>query len=223
MGAGLFQGLSNSTRLRQAKGCWMLWLLRTGYADQMPLGVGELPDHQGSRSAFGTHAALPTEALSLLERGLDVGNAHIEQDTTLVALAAADTAVDPTAGRAPVHEPVVTRLGDRLGRRVASVVLPAEQLAVVGPELRRIASDDLEVHNWLSQGESFLATRTAVGSVLPGFDVRDFGERRNSSFHPSAERTLLHRASRWRSAAASSSARATSRRLPRRTRGSLRD
>jgi hypothetical protein len=71
----------------------MLWLLGTGHVDQMPLRVGELPDHQGSGRALGTHAALPTEALSLLERGLDVGNAHIEHDTRFVALAAADAPV----------------------------------------------------------------------------------------------------------------------------------
>ena len=58
------------------------WLLDTGYADEMPLEVGELPDHDGSGTALGTHPALPAEALSPLECGLDVGDAHIEEDST---------------------------------------------------------------------------------------------------------------------------------------------
>jgi hypothetical protein len=94
------------------------------------------------------------EALSLLERGLDVGNAHVEQDAPFIAFTAAETTVDPIAGRAPVHESVVARLGDGLGGRVAGLELPAEQLAVVAPELRRIPSDDLEVYDWLSRGDS---------------------------------------------------------------------
>jgi hypothetical protein len=36
------------------------------YSDQMPLGVCELPDDQGSGSALGPHAARPAEALSFL-------------------------------------------------------------------------------------------------------------------------------------------------------------
>src|SRR5918999_3541358 len=149
----------------------MLWLLRTGHADQMPLGVGELPDDQASGSALGTHVALPAEALGLLERGLDVGYAHVEQDTPLIALATADTTVDAVVGRARVHEPVVTGLGDRVGGRVAGLELPPKQLAVVAPKLCRIPSDDLEVHNWLSHGVSFPAARTAVGSSLSGFAI----------------------------------------------------
>jgi hypothetical protein len=43
---------------------------------------------------------------------------------------------------------------DRFGDRVAGVELPPEQVAVVAPELRRVSTDDLEVHNWLSHGES---------------------------------------------------------------------
>jgi hypothetical protein len=72
--------------------------------------------------------------------------------TRFVALAAADATVDAAAGRAAVDEPIVTVLRDRFGGRVADVELPLEQLAVVAPKLRRVASDDLEVHNWLSHG-----------------------------------------------------------------------
>ena len=63
----------------------------------MTLGVGELSDHESSGGAFGAHLALPAEALCLLERSLDVGNAHVEQDAPLIARAPTDTTIDPVA------------------------------------------------------------------------------------------------------------------------------
>lgn len=71
-----------------------------------------MPDHEiPPGGPLGTHPARPTKALGLLERGLDVGNAHVEQYAALLALATGDTSVDagPVAGRASVHEPVVAR------------------------------------------------------------------------------------------------------------------
>src|SRR5436309_873262 len=127
----------------------------------MPLGVGEPADHELSANALGTHQALPPEALSPLERGPDVRNTHVEQQQPLVTLATADTTVDPVAGGASVQEPVVARLGDGFGDRVADLELPPEQLAVVAPELRRIPPDDLEMHNWSSHWPSFPADRPA--------------------------------------------------------------
>ncbi len=84
---------------------------------QLVLGVGEVADHEVSpRGLVGTHLARPAEALGLLERGLDVGNADVEDHVAVVAHASADAArdPDPVAGRVAVHEPVVRRLGDRL-------------------------------------------------------------------------------------------------------------
>src|SRR4030081_235849 len=89
-------------------------LLRSGYADQRPLGVSELSNHEGSASALRAHPAPPAEALSLLERGLDVGKPHVEEDTPCIAPATHHTTVAPAASRVRVHEPVVARLGDRL-------------------------------------------------------------------------------------------------------------
>jgi Resolvase, N terminal domain len=126
-----------------------------GEADQVTLGVREVADHEICPWVpFGTHPARPAEALGFLERGLDVGNAHVEDRVGVVAHTSADAAWDPRpiAGRVAVHEPVVPRLGDRLRSRSGGVELPSEQVAVVAPELVRIFPDDLKVHNWLSHG-----------------------------------------------------------------------
>lgn len=63
----------------------------------------------------------------------------------------------PIAGRAPLHEPVVRGLGDRVRDGTARVELPAEQVAVVAPEPLRVRSDDLAVDHWLSHA-SFLSS-----------------------------------------------------------------
>ena len=99
----------------------------------MALGVREVADHEiCPRVLFRAHPARPTEALGLLERGLDVGNADVEDNLTVVAHASADAARDPgpVAGRVAVHEPVVPRLRDCLRDRGARVELPSEQVAV---------------------------------------------------------------------------------------------
>ena len=58
---------SRSTRLR-----------RPGYADQVALRVGEVPDHQARRCPLGTHHALAAQALGPLQGGLDIGHADVE-------------------------------------------------------------------------------------------------------------------------------------------------
>ena len=85
------------------------------------------------RVLFGTHSTRPAEALGLLERRLDVRNADVEDHVALVAHPSADAAGNPgpVAGRVAVHEPVVSRLGDRLSDRGVRVELPSEQVAVV--------------------------------------------------------------------------------------------
>ena len=157
-------------------------LLRSGDADEVPFGVGEMPDDEGSGSALWARLALPAKPHRFHQRGLDVGDAHVEENPRLIALAAAYTTVDPAVGRAPVNEPVVTRLGDRIGSRVVGLELPTEQLAVVAPERCRILTDDLEVHNWLSQGGSFQPVEDRRFALLLHcvFTV-DLGDRRISS------------------------------------------
>src|SRR5437879_4716450 len=118
-----------------------------------------------------------------MERGLDTGNAHVEQDSGLVAPTTADTTVDavPHAGRAPIHESVHARLRDRLGGRVARAELPTEQLAVILAELRWVVPDDLKVHHWLSHDRSSPRRRlgasrcTYVDSSLPRSEQRPRG------------------------------------------------
>ena len=80
----------------------------------------------------------------LLERSLDVRNADIEHRVALVAHPSPDAAGDPgpVAGRIAVHEPVVSRLGDRLRDWGIRVELPSEQVTVVAPELLRILPDE---------------------------------------------------------------------------------
>jgi hypothetical protein len=127
-----------------------------GDADQVALGVGEMSDHQAGGSPLGTHPALAAQALGLPQGGLDIGNAHVEEHMALVPRSAADAARDPgpVAGRDAVHEAIVGRLRHRLRDRGTGVEVPAEQLAEVAPELRRVLPDDLEVHDRLSHGYS---------------------------------------------------------------------
>jgi hypothetical protein len=110
------------------------------------------------------HPPLPAQALGLLEGGLDVGNADIEEHVAVIARASADATRDPSpvAGRDAVHEAVVARLRHRLGDRGADVELPAEQFAEVTPQVCRILPDDLEVHHWLSMVTPFRAGRLAA-------------------------------------------------------------
>jgi hypothetical protein len=55
--------------------------------------------------SFGAHPALPAEAIGLLERGLDVGNADVEDHVAIVARASADATRDPgpVAGGIAIH------------------------------------------------------------------------------------------------------------------------
>ena len=88
----------------------------------MTLGVREVADHEiCPRVLFGAHPARPAEALGLLERRLDVGNADVEDHVAIVAHASADAARDPgpVAGGVAIHEPVVPRLRDRLREPLA--------------------------------------------------------------------------------------------------------
>ena len=70
----------------------------------MTLGVREVADHEiCPRVLLGAHPARPAEALGLLERRLDVGNANEEDHVAIVAHASAD------AARIPVPSLVVLR------------------------------------------------------------------------------------------------------------------
>src|SRR5438034_4995314 len=145
-------------------------LRRPGYADEVALRVGEVPDHQAGRCPLGTHHALPAQALGPLQGGLDIGHANVEHRVGLVSRATADATGDPgpVAGGVAVHEAVVVRLRHRLRDRGAGVELPPEQFAEVAPELRRLLSDDLEVHNRLRHGYSLRAGRAPpAGAGLP--------------------------------------------------------
>jgi hypothetical protein len=126
---------------------------------RLPSGSVKCATTRVPGGSLGAHLALPAEGLGLLERGLDVGNAHVEHDAGLVARAAADAAVDAAARRAAVDEPVVAGRGDGLGRGVAGLELPTEQVAEEAAELRRVLPDDLEVDDWspcwLRHGGSF--------------------------------------------------------------------
>src|ERR1700693_1483085 len=121
----------------------------------MAFGVREVAGHEiCSRVFFGAHSTRPAEALGLLERSLDVRNADVEDHVALIAHPSTDAAGDPgpVAGRVAVHEPVVSRLGDRLRDRGVRVELPSEQVAVVAPEPLRILPDDFKMHYRLSHG-----------------------------------------------------------------------
>src|SRR6185312_9951179 len=72
------------------------WRLRwPGYADQVALRVGEVPDHQAGRRPVGTHHALAAQAFGPLQGGLDIGHADVEHRVSRISRAAADTAGDP--------------------------------------------------------------------------------------------------------------------------------
>src|SRR5579859_4630662 len=140
------------------------WLCGPGNTDQVALGVGEVAHHQARRRPLGAHPALPAQAFGLLQGGLDIGNADVEEHMAFIAPASADTTRDPgpVAGRDAVHEAVVQRIRHRFGDRGTGVELPAEQFAEVAPELRRLLPDDLEMHDRLSHDHSL-----RVGSPAP--------------------------------------------------------
>src|ERR1017187_6171062 len=89
----------------------------SGEADQITLRVREMRDHEFfPRVLHWTHHARPAEALGLLERDSDVGNADVEDRMAVVARASTNAArnPDPVVSRITVHEPVITLLRDRL-------------------------------------------------------------------------------------------------------------
>jgi hypothetical protein len=117
--------------------------------------VGEVADDEArARVLLGTQQALAAQALGLLQRRLDVGDADVEDRVARVAPPAADAARDADAvvGRVSVGEPVVARLRDGRRDRPAGIELPAEQLAVVAAELLRVDPGDLEVDDGVSRG-----------------------------------------------------------------------
>jgi hypothetical protein len=73
-----------------------------------PSGTGEVAGHEACRRPPGAHPALAAEALGLLQGGLDIGNADIEDHMAFVARASADAARDPgpVGGRDAVHEAI---------------------------------------------------------------------------------------------------------------------
>src|ERR1700723_2377123 len=130
----------------------------SGETDQIALRVREMRDHEiFPRVLHWANHARPAEALGLLERDFDVGNANVEDRMAVVAWASTNAARNPhpVVSRVKVHEPVITSLRDGLRHRGARVEFPPEQIAVVAPELLRILPDNLEMHDRLSHGYSF--------------------------------------------------------------------
>src|SRR5215469_4960063 len=128
-------------------------LFRSGNADHVAFGIPEVANNQTSSwFGFGAHQTLPSEPLSFFERGLDIGNARVENRMALIARASPDTIGNAraVAGRVAVHKAVIATLGNRLTDGAAGIELPSEKIAVVASQLRWIVSDDFEVHNRLS-------------------------------------------------------------------------
>jgi hypothetical protein len=79
----------------------------------MALRVSEVADHKVCTwILLGTQQAPPPEALGVLERGLDVGNADVEDRVAVMISPSAYAARDPgsVAGRVALDEAVVARL-----------------------------------------------------------------------------------------------------------------
>lgn len=99
-------------------------LSRTGKADQIAIRVREVRDHEVfPRVLHWTHHARPPEALGLLERDSDVGNADVEDRMAGVARASTYAArnPDPVVSRITVHEPVITsEMGSANGALVSN-------------------------------------------------------------------------------------------------------
>lgn len=88
-------------------------LRRPGNADHMALRISEVADHKVcSWILLGTQQARPPEALGVLERGLDVGNADVEDRVAVVISPSAYAAWDSgsVARRVALDEAVVARL-----------------------------------------------------------------------------------------------------------------
>jgi len=66
---------------------------------RLPLGVGEVADHEACRRTLGAHPALAAEALGLLQGGLDIGNADVEDHMAFVARAFADATPESRSRR----------------------------------------------------------------------------------------------------------------------------
>jgi hypothetical protein len=65
-------------------------------ADQVSLGIGELPDHQRAAGrGLGAEGVGSAEAFGLGQRSIHILNAYVEQHPTLVIRAAADPAGMP--------------------------------------------------------------------------------------------------------------------------------
>ena len=102
----------------------------------MALRVREVADHEVSpRGLVGAHPARPAEALGLLERGLDVGNADVEDHVAVVAHASADAArdPDPVVGRVAVdrEDAVLERLATDYEQMRRFQLLPIPSLVVL--------------------------------------------------------------------------------------------
>src|ERR1051325_7946153 len=136
----------------------------TGEADQVALWIGEVSDDESLAGILlWAHPTLSAEALGVAERRLDIGHADVKQCVTVIACAAAHAPRDagPVACRVAIDEAVAPRLRHCLCHGGVRVKLPAEQLAVVGPEVLRILPDDLEVYDWMTH--RFVLSRLYLG------------------------------------------------------------
>src|SRR4051812_9875373 len=146
---------------------------RAGDADEVALRVGEVADDDATvLIEGGTHDPGTAEAFGFLQSRLDVGDPDVEESMAFVGGAPSDPARDSGAisGCDLVDEGIAVRLGDFRCHRGVLLVGPAEELAVVVPEPRRIGPDDLEVDDRIGHSPTLSGARprrTAV-AASPG-------------------------------------------------------
>src|SRR6266516_6257919 len=124
-----------------------LHLQRLNEADQVALGILELPELDHVRDRLRTHDAGAAEALCLRERLLDVRHRDVDGDVALVPVRPAG---DAAADARPVRRLIPLPSHHSVVHRVVGVDLPPEELGVVAPQLVTVLSDHLEVDYRLS-------------------------------------------------------------------------
>src|ERR1700687_3030487 len=168
--------------------------LRPGDTNQVAGRVSEVADdHPAGFAASGSQDTFPTKALRLLETGLHVRNPDVEDGVTTKAVSSANATRNAGAvgGGHSIDECVVVDFRDLGRNRRILLERPLEQLRVVGAELDRIASDDLEGHNWSSHGRD--PKRSRPSGRAASWRTADGGHCRS---HMSIWRFLVRRVCR---------------------------
>src|SRR4051812_7022261 len=120
---------------------------RPDQADEVALGVLELPQLEAGHDLLGPEHARAAQALGLGQGRRDVGHLDVERHVPLVALGpAGDAAADPGA----VGVRVALALDRPVLHGVVGVDGPAEQLGVVALQRLAVLADDLEVHDGMA-------------------------------------------------------------------------